>query len=174
MTDQKEKTGAPSDAPASAPDRTPVDAETSISTPAPINEDPSKDTQDQPSSSVSARAESAVETTPAENEQPPSQPPSGILPATHWAQLPLVAEEPHDDDPGDDESAFVDVASSTASLADSILEYRNIHGRTFHSNMGVAESWYAPCPGGGHSLRLTGLIGRVPNDEQQKESMDIQ
>lgn len=73
-------------------------------------------------------------------EQPQSEPQSDILPATHWAQLPLDAEEPQDD--GDDDSAFGDTASSTASLSESIQEYRNILGRTFHSNVGVAESWY--------------------------------
>lgn len=96
------------------------------------------------------RAKMSASAEPA--DQPQSEPQSDILPATHWAQLPLDAEGPQDD--GDDDSAFGDTASSTASLSESILEYRNILGRTFHSNVGVAESW-------------------IPNDEQQQESMDI-
>lgn len=78
-------------------------------------------------------------------EESLSVPPSEILPATHWAQLPLDAEAAEDGagNGGDEDSAFGDVASSTASLSESILEYRHILGRTFHSNVGVAESWYA-------------------------------
>jgi hypothetical protein len=76
---------------------------------------------------------------------PPSTeaPQTEILPATHWAQLPLEDEPAHGDGASadDEDSAFGDVASSTASLSESIMEYRNIHGRTFHSNVGVAESW---------------------------------
>lgn len=64
-------------------------------------------------------------------------------------------------EPGDfddaDSTLSSDVQSSTASITASILEYRTIHGRTFHSqhNTGDAEYW-------------------APNDEQHNTSMDIQ
>lgn len=34
--------------------------------------------------------------------------------------------------------------SSTASLTSSILKYRTIKGRTYHSDRGSAEYWYFP------------------------------
>ncbi|KAI1193469.1 S-adenosyl-L-methionine-dependent methyltransferase [Nemania serpens] len=75
--------------------------------------------------------------------------PSGVLPASHWAQ----AEDENDFDDAD--SAYGDdSASSTASLSASILEYRTVHGRTYHSERGNAQSWN-------------------PNDAQHDESMDI-
>jgi len=88
-------------------------------------------------------AGSPNETTSTEPEKLQPGLATGILPATHWAQLPLEDEPPQEDNAsvGDQDSAFGDAASSTASLSESILEYRNIHGRTFHSNVGVAESW---------------------------------
>ncbi|KAI0019321.1 S-adenosyl-L-methionine-dependent methyltransferase [Xylariomycetidae sp. FL0641] len=47
-----------------------------------------------------------------------------------------------------------DSASSTASLSESILEYRTLHGRTYHSLRGNADYW-------------------GPNDERQNESLDL-
>ncbi|RYP45665.1 hypothetical protein DL768_008009 [Monosporascus sp. mg162] len=71
-----------------------------------------------------------------------------ILPASHWQ----AQEEPED---GDVDSAYeFDNASSTASLTASILEYRTVHGRTFHSERGNAQAWN-------------------PNDAQHEESMDL-
>ncbi|RBA16074.1 hypothetical protein FPRO05_11924 [Fusarium proliferatum] len=72
---------------------------------------------------------------------------SGLLPPEHWAE---VAEEL-----GDTDSALGDDnAESTASITSSILEYRNINGRTYHHDIGNAQYWGT-------------------NDEKQKESMDI-
>ncbi|KAI8665610.1 hypothetical protein NCS56_00997300 [Fusarium sp. Ph1] len=62
---------------------------------------------------------------------------SNLLPAEHWAQL--------------EES---DNQSSTASLTSSILEYRTILGRSFHSERGNAQYWGS-------------------NDEEQNNAMDI-
>ncbi|RYP09317.1 hypothetical protein DL764_001364 [Monosporascus ibericus] len=71
-----------------------------------------------------------------------------ILPASHWQ----AQEQPQD---GDVDSAYeFDNASSTASLTASILEYRTVHGRTFHSERGNAQSWN-------------------PNDARHMESMDL-
>lgn len=44
--------------------------------------------------------------------------------------------------------------SSTASVSDSILEYRKIHGRTFHNFKSDTEYW-------------------GPNDDKQNEHLDI-
>ncbi|ENH70496.1 hypothetical protein FOC1_g10012426 [Fusarium oxysporum f. sp. cubense race 1] len=72
---------------------------------------------------------------------------SGLLPPEHWAE---VAEEL-----GDTDSALGgDNAESTTSITSSILEYRNINGRTYHHNIGNAQYWGT-------------------NDEKQNESMDI-
>jgi len=54
----------------------------------------------------------------------------------HWAR---VAAERGDDDR--DSALDVGGAESTASMTSSILAYRNIHGRTYHSEVGNAEYW---------------------------------
>ena len=76
------------------------------------------------------------------------------------------------------------VASSTTSVTESILEYRTIHGRTYHSERGNAHYWFAWTPS------LTGYTEpveiqrsyrdnnnfetfRASNDDKQNESMDI-
>ncbi|KAI8254676.1 hypothetical protein K4K58_012145 [Colletotrichum sp. SAR11_239] len=75
---------------------------------------------------------------------------AGILPAEHWVQ---AAREAAND--GDNDSALGDDnASSTASITSTILEYRKIHGRTFHGEVGNAQYWGS-------------------NDEQQNECWDI-
>lgn len=67
--------------------------------------------------------------------QGPALSPSGILPAEHWVQ-----QEPV---PDDDESALGESnISSTASVASSILNYRTLHGRRYHSEIGNAYYWY--------------------------------
>ncbi|RSL69594.1 hypothetical protein CEP53_002185 [Fusarium sp. AF-6] len=73
---------------------------------------------------------------------------SNLLPAEHWAQL----EE--DPETSDQDSTYSDNQSSTASLASSILEYRTILGRSFHSERGNAQYWGS-------------------NDEEQNNAMDI-
>ncbi|GAB1317063.1 Methyltransferase [Madurella fahalii] len=72
---------------------------------------------------------------------------TGILPAEHWAV-------PPEDDGRDDDSALGSFISSTASLTSSIVDYRTLHGRTYHSERGNAQYWGA-------------------NDDAQLESMDI-
>src|SRR3569833_2407238 len=58
-------------------------------------------------------------------------------PVTSLSELP---SEPTFDD--DHDSAYGDDIECTASLSASFLQYRTLHGRTFHSDMGKAESWY--------------------------------
>ncbi len=55
----------------------------------------------------------------------------------------------------DDDSGFNDLVGSTASLSSSILQYRTVLGRTYHSEIDKAENW-------------------TPNDERHSESMDMQ
>lgn len=91
-----------------------------------------------------------------------SPPPAGdqpgtvadILPASYWQQV-LITEDPEPAD-GDRDSVFddSDAQSSTASLTESILRYRTLHGRTYHSTIGTAEAWQ-------------------PNDEAHAEVMDM-
>ncbi|EMT72066.1 Phosphoethanolamine N-methyltransferase 1 [Fusarium odoratissimum] len=69
--------------------------------------------------------------------------------AGHWAAL---AQDEQDEDT--DSSLGVDTESSTASMTSSILNYRTIKGRTYHSERGNAEYW-------------------ASNDAQQNEVMDI-
>jgi len=72
-------------------------------------------------------------------------------PAEHWAEL----QNAPGGDNSDAESALgSDAASSTASLSSSILHYRTINGRTYHSQQGNAEYWGT-------------------NDDQQSESQDL-
>ncbi|KAH7140975.1 S-adenosyl-L-methionine-dependent methyltransferase [Dactylonectria macrodidyma] len=71
--------------------------------------------------------------------------------AEHWAQL--AETDPIEDDDADS-AVGDDNASSTASITSSILRYRTINGRTYHSEQGNAEYW-------------------TPNDEHHNESMDI-
>ncbi|KLO92138.1 methyltransferase [Fusarium fujikuroi] len=61
---------------------------------------------------------------------------SGLLPPEYWSQLP---EE--ESAPGDEDSAVLDNASSTASLTSSILQYRTINGRAYQSERGNPEYW---------------------------------
>lgn len=68
--------------------------------------------------------------------------------------------------------AVDDKQSSTASISSSIIEYRTIQGRTFHSNRGNAQYWSVS------GLDLCGDTStyhesRGANDERQNEALDI-
>lgn len=56
---------------------------------------------------------------------------------------------------GDDDSDSalgLDATSSTDSLTSSILRYRTLNGRTYHSERGNAQYWYhKPGPSSGNS-----------------------
>ncbi|KAL5603809.1 hypothetical protein FOVSG1_006559 [Fusarium oxysporum f. sp. vasinfectum] len=64
-----------------------------------------------------------------------------------------IAIDPHFHDSDDDSALGDDRAVSTASISSTILQYRKLHGRTYH-NFKTAEYW-------------------GPNDEQQNEGLDI-
>ncbi|RSL50186.1 hypothetical protein CEP54_012033 [Fusarium duplospermum] len=76
---------------------------------------------------------------------------TGLLPGAHWAQL---AEEESGQDEAGNGLAPGDNTSSTASLASTILEYRMLNGRRYHSEHGNAQYW-------------------VSNDEQSNAALDI-
>ncbi|KAK0617645.1 hypothetical protein B0T14DRAFT_273875 [Immersiella caudata] len=59
-----------------------------------------------------------------------------------------------DFDDSDADSSLGTLSDSTASITSSILRYRMIHGRTYHSERGNAQYWGS-------------------NDEQQNEVLDI-
>ena len=63
-----------------------------------------------------------------------------------------IAEPAYD---GDSAVADDDYGNSTASLSSSVLHYRTIHGRTYHSDRGNAQYW-------------------ASNDDKQNDSLDIQ
>ncbi|TPX08636.1 uncharacterized protein E0L32_009825 [Thyridium curvatum] len=99
-------------------------------------------TEQQPSSSQ--LADSVPVAAPA---SPAAQAGEGELqPPQHWSEQPL--EDDGDSALGDD------AASSTASIASSILEYRTVNGRTYHSDRGSHQYWGA-------------------NDDRQNETLDI-
>jgi hypothetical protein len=52
----------------------------------------------------------------------------------------LILRQGRDDDA---DSSLGDDDGSTASLSSSILEYRTINGRRYHSDQGNAEYWWA-------------------------------
>lgn len=87
-----------------------------------------------PTASTTSQPTTMADNEPGKGQEPTSEE-VGILPAAHWA----THETP---DVGDGDSALgEDAASSTASLATSILKYRTINGRTYHSERGNAQYW---------------------------------
>ncbi|KAK7417101.1 hypothetical protein QQZ08_011760 [Neonectria magnoliae] len=76
------------------------------------------------------------------------------------SSLPRAADAPAievgDDEIVDDGDSALgsEASSSLASISSSILEYRTMHGRTYHSDRGTAQYW-------------------APNDERQNEVMDL-
>ncbi|KAH7308947.1 methyltransferase type 12 [Stachybotrys elegans] len=77
----------------------------------------------------------------------PAAQPTGLQPPEHWLEEHLSEDEA--------DSTLGDNASSTASISSSILQYRTINGRTYHSDRGSNNYWGA-------------------NDDQQNETLDIQ
>ncbi|KAK1768287.1 S-adenosyl-L-methionine-dependent methyltransferase [Phialemonium atrogriseum] len=102
-----------------------------------------------------------------------------MLPPEHWTE---VAGQ--DGDGGDDaDSAHGDdAAESTASLTSTILRYRTIRGRTYHSEIGNAQYWGANDDGHSESLDILNhvfnlcLDGRLyvaPITDDPKKVLDI-
>ncbi|WPJ62724.1 hypothetical protein SMAC4_13590 [Sordaria macrospora] len=76
----------------------------------------------------------------------------GLLSGAHWADVGLPEEDPENDW---DSTLGSDVQSSTASISSSILKYRMINGRTYHSDSVTDGEYWAP------------------NDEKANETLDI-
>ncbi|KAK1775505.1 S-adenosyl-L-methionine-dependent methyltransferase [Copromyces sp. CBS 386.78] len=76
---------------------------------------------------------------------------TGFLPGSHWAEQGLPEEEENDGD----SIIGSDVESSTASISSSILKYRTMNGRTYHSDSVTDGEYWAP------------------NDEKANEVLDI-
>ncbi|KAL2132746.1 hypothetical protein VTI74DRAFT_3429 [Chaetomium olivicolor] len=104
------------------------------------------DTRQSPAPEATAEAGSPT-SPPAERSSAGPSTDAGILPASHW--------QPIEEQENDADSAYSEKVNSTASITSSILRYRTLHGRTYHSDIGRAEAW-------------------EPNDEQHAESMDLQ
>ncbi|CCE28063.1 uncharacterized protein CPUR_01537 [Claviceps purpurea 20.1] len=66
----------------------------------------------------------------------------------------IVAEDVLVNDQDDIDSVFSEDQSSTTSIASSVLEYRQIHGRTYHSDKFTTNYF-------------------IPNDDQQLESVEL-
>ncbi|PTD08935.1 Secondary metabolism regulator LAE1 [Fusarium culmorum] len=75
--------------------------------------------------------------------------PATLLEPSHWVQKGEAADANNDDL---DTAIDSDGGSTSASITSSILQYRTIHGRTYHSEQGNAQG---------------------SNDEQQKDLMDL-
>ncbi|KAH6883556.1 S-adenosyl-L-methionine-dependent methyltransferase [Thelonectria olida] len=90
----------------------------------------------------------------AESNEPPTSAPAPST-ATEPAAEPTVqiAVDPHFQGDDNDSTLGDDKPLSIASIGSTILEYRKLHGRTYH-NFKAAEYW-------------------GPNDEQQNEGLDI-
>ncbi|KAL2170685.1 hypothetical protein VTG60DRAFT_4527 [Thermothelomyces hinnuleus] len=119
-------------------------AKNESNSPAPAEENPAETKQ---AESTPAAAASPAEASSSAQAQTSAESGAqgGILPGQHWTQQPINDA---------DSSYSSEIASSTNSLTSSILAYRTIHGRTFHSDRTPAEYW-------------------GPNDEKQTECMDI-
>lgn len=131
-----------------------------MSSPAPADPAPDSNppaaTREEPGATREEPGPAAIPPPPATATPPPAaeaEGDSGLLPPAHWTELAQRQEEQDDND-----SAFGDAASSTDSINSSILEYRTIHGRTYHS---------ATVPGDGDAQYWGS------NDNKQNESMDI-
>lgn len=74
---------------------------------------------------------------PASPQSPKSE--SGALLGAHWLQQGLPA-----DDTDADSTLGDEVESSTASISSSILNYRNINGRTYHSDSVMDGEYWGP------------------------------
>ncbi|KAI1083005.1 S-adenosyl-L-methionine-dependent methyltransferase [Whalleya microplaca] len=111
-----------------------------------------------PETSANATAAAAASTSP----EPAPAAAGSPAPADTSAEVPGAIEGPieaevYEEEPGDDADSALgdDAASTTASLSSSILEYRTLNGRTYHSERhGEGKYW-------------------GPNDDRQNEAMDM-
>ncbi|KAH7635576.1 S-adenosyl-L-methionine-dependent methyltransferase [Sordaria sp. MPI-SDFR-AT-0083] len=91
-------------------------------------------------------------TSPTPGPAAPGTAASGLLSGAHWADIGLPEEGAENDW---DSTLGNDTESSTASISSSILKYRTINGRTYHSDSVTDGEYWGP------------------NDEKQNEMLDI-
>ncbi|KAF3055821.1 hypothetical protein GL218_07005 [Daldinia childiae] len=146
MANHDESTPAPTTtsptavSPIASPTASPAASPT---TAAPVSPKPEAATLDKPTTS----AESA---SPAEHSTP------NVVPG--WTDEPIEAAPHEEGDNYDDADSALgegDTASSTASLTESVLEYRTLNGRTYNSGRHGTDKYWGP------------------NDERQNEAMDM-
>ncbi|KAH7635873.1 S-adenosyl-L-methionine-dependent methyltransferase, partial [Sordaria sp. MPI-SDFR-AT-0083] len=89
--------------------------------------------------------------TPGPASRSPAAEKTGPLPGSHWAEQGLPEEEENDGD----STIGSDIESSTASISSSILKYRTMNGRTYHSDSVTDGEYWGP------------------NDAKQNEMLDI-
>ncbi|KAK3946697.1 S-adenosyl-L-methionine-dependent methyltransferase [Pseudoneurospora amorphoporcata] len=113
-----------------------------------------------PASPATARASSAAPKSPtpapatpaAARESTPAPEIPGLLSGAHWLEQGLPTADPESDW---DSTLGSDTESSTASITSSILHYRTLNGRTYHSDTVTSGEYWGP------------------NDEKQNEMLDI-
>ncbi|KAL0465249.1 S-adenosyl-L-methionine-dependent methyltransferase [Neurospora intermedia] len=143
----KSPTPAP-ETPAAARESTPapalIPAASRESTPAPATPAVARESTPVPATRAVARGCTPAPATPAAETNAP-------LPGSHWAEQGLPEEEEDDAD----STLGSDVESSTASIGSSILRYRTMNGRTYHSDSITDSEYWGP------------------NDDKQNELLDI-
>ncbi|KAK3315736.1 S-adenosyl-L-methionine-dependent methyltransferase [Apodospora peruviana] len=98
----------------------------------------------------------------AKSKSPSASPPpaaessegAGILPPQYWTTHAAEAGHNAEDYADADSTLGSEAATSTASITSSVLDYRELYGRTYHSERGNAQYWGT-------------------NDERQSEALDI-
>ncbi|KAH7636147.1 S-adenosyl-L-methionine-dependent methyltransferase [Sordaria sp. MPI-SDFR-AT-0083] len=102
-------------------------------------------------SSPAKKAQSPAPQLPTPGPASPVAETTGPLPGSHWAEQGLPEEEENDGD----STIGSDIESSTASISSSILKYRTMNGRTYHSDSVTDGEYWGP------------------NDSKQNEMLDI-
>ncbi|MBE3048025.1 hypothetical protein IMZ48_37055 [Candidatus Bathyarchaeota archaeon] len=161
MADQSpEKTAKTPPHPATPNPRSPVAGEKRVRTsPSPGRSSPTSPADENtaktpPPLANPGSSSPAGDNSPIGSPSPPAAAsPAGILPAHHWAQVrrgtpvgpgdALLTPLPQEPVEGDDaESAYGEPSNlSTSSITSSILNYRTLHGRRYHSEVGNAAYW---------------------------------
>ncbi|KAK3340120.1 S-adenosyl-L-methionine-dependent methyltransferase [Neurospora tetraspora] len=113
-------------------------------TPAPATRAATRELTPAPSTPAATREPTPGSTSPAAGTTAP-------LPGSHWAEQGLPEEAENDAD----STLGSDVESSTASISSSILRYRTVNGRTYHSDSVTDGEYWGP------------------NDAKQNEMLDI-
>ncbi|CCC12764.1 hypothetical protein SMAC4_09545 [Sordaria macrospora] len=125
-----------------------------------------------PASPVGKKSPTPAPVSPAADD---SSEPVGLLSGSHWG------EQDVDDD--NDSTLGSDVESSTASISSSILQYRTLHGRTFHSDSVTDGEYWGPNDAKANELldifhhtmtmALDGKLYTAPLKEDIKTALDV-